>query len=934
MLDPMIAKSPGAPSFDERTTTPSPHRKRVCGIGEMADLVRSHAWEETSLGPIETWPDALLYSVNLLLSCQFPTVIFWGPQMLQFYNDPYRPLMAEKHPHALGQSARECWKEAWHIIGPQFESVLAHGETVYKKEVLVPVLRKGRLQNVYWTYSYSPIYSSEGEVDGILIVCHDVTDEVLAARNLRESEARATRILESIGDAVIVTDAETRVLRMNSVAESLTGWSFDEARNQPLADVFQIVNETTGEIVESPADKVKRFGGITGLENHTVLIRKDGTETPIDDSGAPIRDDDGRLTGIVLVFRSVAERRRAENSLRQSEERVRLALAAADGVGTWDWDVANDLVYADEGFARLYGVTPAQATIGISLGEFTRNVHSDDWDRVEQAIINALQTGEEFVSEYRLLQRDGSVRWVLAVGRCSFAPDGTPKRFPGVTVDITERKSTEEALRESEARFNSIYSTSHEYIGLLTPEGVIIDCNRASLEFAGNTREEVIGKKFWEGPWFTHTPGACEMVRQTISRAAAGEFIRQEVALIRPSGETIAFDFSLAPVRDSTGKVIFLVPEGRDLTELKEFDKALRSSEERLRIATETAQLGTWQLNVATGEMECSAICKANFGRSPSDEFHYEDLLAAIHPEDLSRMQAAMREAIKEKSVYRTECRTFWPDDSLHWILISGRALQRDGDKSVQIVGVILDVTERHMAEAALLQNEKLAAVGRLASSIAHEINNPLESVTNLIYLARQYAKDPEVQRYLDIADQELRRVSVIANQTLRFHKQASNPQAVDAFDLFSTVLSIYEAKLRNAGVTVLTRKRTEKPIVCFEGDIRQVLNNLVGNAIDAMPVGGGLYVRSREGTEWSTNRKGLVLTVADTGCGMSPQVLNRVFEPFFTTKGIGGTGLGLWVSKEVVERHNGTLRIHSSPKNDRCGTVCTLFLPFDATIA
>jgi PAS domain S-box-containing protein len=646
----------------------------------MADLTRAHDWASTPLGPIHTWSDALLCSVNIMLSCQFPTVIFWGPEMVQFYNDGYRPLMAEKHPRALGQSARDCWKEAWHLIGPQWDAVLATGETVYMKEVLVPVIRNGRLQDIYWTYSYSPIYGSEGTIDGILIVCHDVTDEVLANRRLRESEA------------------------------------------------------------------------------HAAL----------------------------------------------SEERFRLALDAANGIGTWDWDVNKDLVYADEGFARLYGVAPDKAATGVSLGEFTRNLHPDDKERVERTIERALRTGEEFNSEYRLNQSDGSVRWVSAIGRCSIGSDGAPARFPGVTIDITDRKNTEEALRERNAWLNAVYSASLEYIGLLTPSGTIIDCNRASLEFAGNTREEVIGMNFSDSPWFANTPGAPEMARQAIAHAAAGESIRQEIALVRPSGETIPFDFSLTPVRDPNGKVIFLVPEGREIVELKQ-------------------------------------------------------------------------------------------------------------------------------AEAALIQSEKLAAVGRLASSIAHEINNPLESVMNLIYLARQYAVDPDAQRFLDSADQEIRRVSIIANQTLRFHKQPSNPQAVGCSELISSVLGIYEGKFRNAGIKIEMRYRAELPIVCFEGDIRQVLNNLVGNAIDAMPNGGRLLLRCRKATHWPSGRKGLVLTVADTGVGMDTEILQKIFHPFFTTKGIGGTGLGLWVSQEIADRHNGALKVRTSQCEGRSGTVFTLFLPFDA---
>jgi len=240
------------------------------------------------------------------------------------------------------------------------------------------------------------------------------------------------------------------------------------------------------------------------------------------------------------------------------------------------------------------------------------------------------------------------------------------------------------------------------------------------------------------------------------------------------------------------------------------------------------------------------------------------------------------------------------------------------------------DITEVKRTQTALLQSEKLAAVGRLASSIAHEINNPLESVMNLIYLARN-AGAGEAQKYLDLADQEIRRVSIIANQTLRFHKQASKPQAATAADLFATVMSIYEGRLRNAHIRVEKRFRADQSVMCFPGDIRQVLNNLVGNAIEAMPFGGRLLIRSRKGRDWKTGRQGLVLTIADNGAGINPSLKKKIFDAFFTTKGAAGNGLGLWVCQEIVERHKGRLCVRSTQRTGRNGTAFTVFLPFEA---
>ncbi|GAC1652433.1 MAG: PAS domain S-box protein [Acidobacteriaceae bacterium] len=245
-----------------------------------------------------------------------------------------------------------------------------------------------------------------------------------------------------------------------------------------------------------------------------------------------------------------------------------------------------------------------------------------------------------------------------------------------------------------------------------------------------------------------------------------------------------------------------------------------------------------------------------------------------------------------------------------------------------RFTGFIRDISERKRTHTALMQSEKLAAVGRLASSIAHEINNPLESVTNLIYISRGTTDLESIQSYLDLAEQEIRRISVIANQTLQFHKQSNSSTAIMCSDLLSGCLALFQGKITNSGISVEKRARDQRPVYCAEGEIRQVINNLIGNAVDAMPHGGRLLARTRTATDWKSQRKGVVLTVADTGTGMSSEVLARIFEPFFSTKGGGGAGLGLWISSQLIARSGGTLYVRSSQRQGRTGTVFTLFLP------
>jgi PAS domain S-box-containing protein len=241
---------------------------------------------------------------------------------------------------------------------------------------------------------------------------------------------------------------------------------------------------------------------------------------------------------------------------------------------------------------------------------------------------------------------------------------------------------------------------------------------------------------------------------------------------------------------------------------------------------------------------------------------------------------------------------------------------------------IIRNMTERKLAERALLQTEKLASVGRLASSIAHEINNPLEAVTNLLYIIELRETDDVTKSFIRSAQEELARVSQIAAHTLQFHKQSSSRTDVDVRSLFDSVIGLYRARLQNSGIRAINDPDDHSSFLCFEGELRQVLLNLVANAFDAMRSGGTLILRSRKVTLSGTSREGIRITVADTGSGMEDAVIRRMFEPFFSTKGIGGTGLGLWIAKDLIEKNEGSIKVRSSTHSERSGTVISMQFP------
>ena len=256
----------------------------------------------------------------------------------------------------------------------------------------------------------------------------------------------------------------------------------------------------------------------------------------------------------------------------------------------------------------------------------------------------------------------------------------------------------------------------------------------------------------------------------------------------------------------------------------------------------------------------------------------------------------------------------------------------------VRWAGVIaLDASDRKRNEEALRRSEKLAVTGRLAASIAHEINNPLEAITNLLFLLRNFSDLPEPARqYATMAEYEVRRISEITQQTLRFYRQPTQPARTALSELLDSVLSLYQGRINSLDLHVERKYDPELTVFCFAGEIRQVFANLIGNAIDASSPAGRLLVRARRSRDWKNPAQtGIRFAVADTGSGMDPDVREHIFEAFFTTKEVTGTGLGLWVSHEIVLKHHGSIRVRSrsaaqanaAPKSSS-GTVFEVFIP------
>ena len=370
----------------------------------------------------------------------------------------------------------------------------------------------------------------------------------------------------------------------------------------------------------------------------------------------------------------------------------------------------------------------------------------------------------------------------------------------------------------------------------------------------------------------------------------------------------------------------------REVTEQKQAERELRERQELFRVLADSLPQLIWMTDGLGENTYCNQRYFDYLGVTEAERTSIQ-WLKLVHPDDLAATLKIWNHSVETGDSYLNEFRLRRKDGMFRYLLARAVPIRNDRGKIERWVGSLTDIHDQKLAEDALRKSEKLATAGRLAASIAHEINNPLEGVTNCLYLALQDdSLNSDTKAYLQTAEQELRRVGHITTQTLRFHKQSNSPAPTDICDIVDSVLALFGQRLASKSIRVEAECEQGLVATCLGDELRQVIANLVSNAMDAMPQGGVLHVRARKTGSWDLERQqGVKIIVADSGHGIPSAVLERIFEPFVSTKETTGIGLGLWVSDGIVRKHGGTIRVRSRPRIQKAqpsGTVFSVFIP------
>ncbi len=600
------------------------------------------------------------------------------------------------------------------------------------------------------------------------------------------------------------------------------------------------------------------------------------------------------------------------------------------------------LMWGDE-LTHLYNdaVIPvlSQAKHPAALGEKGETVWREAWPISGPQIESALR-GEACWKEdqHVPIYRDGQLQDTWFTYSYSPARDGEGT-IRGVLIHFLEtsnRVGAERALHSERQRLLAAFQQAPAFFALLKgPEHVFDLVNPMYLRLIGG--RDVVGKPIRRAMPEIAEQGYVDLLDRVYR---TGEpFVGQGLRFTLEQADSLPreehyVDFVYQPLREADGSISGVLVFGVDLTHRIEADTALKEQRERFEFATDAARIGYWFCDLPFNQLNWDARVKEHFWLPPEAQVDIHLFYSLLHADDREKTRQAIEASIAAHTAYDTEYRTMAPDGRCKWIRAIGRTAYDEQGDPMRFDGVTQDITQlkqtqegQQRAEEALIRAEKLALVGRLAATISHEINNPLESVTNLLYLMEQDAGSEAVKMYCRTAQNELARVSHIVTHTLRFNRQGNVAGEEKLSDLLDSALAIYEARLRHSGITLLREYGDEERVWCFGSELRQVFANLIGNAFDATRESGSLILRTRPQVHGRTGQPGVRITIADTGHGMTRATQQHLFEPFFTTKGDSGTGLGLWVSREILNKHRASIQVRSRAEPGRSGTVFSIWI-------
>jgi PAS domain S-box-containing protein len=627
-----------------------------------------------------------------------------------------------------------------------------------------------------------------------------------------------------------------------------------------------------------------------------------------------------------------------ENTSDEVELRKRAALLDLANDAIFVTELDGTITYWNQGAERLYGWTSAEA-VGNNEAKLLRA----EFPLAHDELVYIFLVQGHWEGEVTRYRRNGeslivSSRWNLLrdndgtpIARMVINTDLTATRLAfdelrrAEARDITRQKSIEAALHKSQSQFRMLFESDLIGIGCGDQSGLMTEANDTLLRLVGYSREDLhTGCVRWDG---MTPPEYASLDSAGIAEAAEkGSCTPYEKEFIRKDGSRLPILIGYA-LEKSAGLFIGFI---LDFSAQKLAEAALREREKRFRALAESLPQLIWTSDGKGLKTYCNQPYLEYTGATSLAEMS-SSWQEFVHADDRGPASEAWKDSVATGKPYLKEYRLRRKDGAFRHHLARAVPLRNEAGAIEQWLGSITDIHDQKTGEALLRRTEKLAATGRLAASMAHEINNPLNAVNNVLFLALQ---DPTLtdatHKYLKLAEHQLARVASVTTQALKFHKQSSKAGPADLCELMDSALTVFAPRLEESSIAVERECNCAQKLYCYDSEVRQVFANLLSNALDAIGREGRIRIRIKLAHAWDRRgTRGIRVSLGDTGSGIPDQLKRQIFEPFVSSREATSTGLGLWVTEGILLTHHGRISLRSSTNPQRHGTVFSLFFPF-----
>ncbi len=821
--------------------------------------------------------------------------------------------------------------------------------------------------------SCSPRLDSSGKFNGVVHIARDITEQKQSEMVLKESESKFRTLVDNIPGATYrcKNDENWTIEYISDVIESISGYPSSDFMNNSIRSLDSIIHQDDRSLVRNAVKE--GIKNRRSFEMEYRIINKDANIIWVFERGTAVLDNNDKVLWLDGTIFDITARKEAEiKIIRQSKvldeinKLFKLALTRTTErqLAEAFLSIAEEITESKFGFYGEINQKGFFDCLALSdPGWGACKIPETDAERLlKDMMIRGVDRSTMKEGKSRIINEPDSHPDKVGVPAghppiTSFM--GIPLKIAGTTIgmiglankeggyDLDDQLSietlssvfveilintrAEKALYESEQKFRAIFENTFQFIGLLEPDGTLIEVNQGSLNFAAIKRSDVINKPLWEAPWWSHSESLQKLLYESVRKASEGNFIRFDATHVKHDGTLAYVDTSLTPVKDKDGNIIFIIKESRDITELKQTEERVHMLSQAVEQSPVTVVITDTKGNI---EYVNRKFCE-------STGYHFSEVIGK-NPRILNSGEKTDEEyrelwkTITSGNEWNGEFHNKKKSGELYWENASISAIRDKEGHIAHFLGVKEDITEKKISDQALQESKaklavsyKMASLGRLTAGIFHEILNPVNIISSHIQLLLMEAeKGSKTEDDLKSIQEEIQRIVKITDGLLRFSRiGTSEAEEVDLNDLLERTIAILEPDMKLESIRFVRSFADNLPYVIGSSDeLRQVFLNLITNAGDSMmPDGGTITVKtclveSEEmkiaglGTKHPGLKKDFVMvTFEDTGCGLDNHQLDRIFEPFFTTKKEGqGTGLGLSLSYNIIENHSGDLHVES----------------------